>query len=86
MTKQDLELIFETAKQEGYSLIGVRIRTKGNISDEVIINKKESFDNKLEYYRKSYNDNLVLNAYNGIRIVGIVYGNTFAEIEKHIYS
>lgn len=78
---EHLENCFEYAKKENAKYIGVAIWTRGNEGLEIIINPGENFDKKLEYYKKAYNDNLVLKSYNGIKIVGFTYGKDFNEIE-----
>ena len=51
---------------------------------EIIINSKENFEEKLEYYRKAYDENLILRSFNGIRIIGFTYGDTFENIEEDL--
>lgn len=86
MNIKDLELIFKKAKEVNAKYIGVQIYTRGNLRPEIIINHKESFDNKLEYYKKAYTDNLVLKSYDGISIKGIAFGNSFKEIEDALIN
>ncbi len=82
MLMKDLEKQFNRAKNEGSEYIAVQIYTKGNVKPELIINQKECFDKKLEYYRKAYTDKLVLKTYEGISIKGIAYGNNLSDIEN----
>lgn len=84
MQMRDLEKQFARAKEEDAEYIAVQIYTKGNERPELIINQKECFDKKLEYYRKAYTDNLVLKTYEGISIKGIAYGNNLSEIENDL--
>lgn len=86
MNIKDLESVFKKAKEINAEYIGVQIYTKGNARPEIIINQKESFDNKLEYYKKAYNDNLVLKSYDGISIKGIALGNSLKEIEDALIN
>lgn len=51
---------------------------------EVIINKIDNAEDKLNYYRNVYDENLNHKYSNGIRIVGCSYGNSFADIQKDL--
>ena len=82
MQKQDLELIFNKAKENGVKYIGVQVWTKGNEKPEIIINETESFDKKLDYYKNAYNDDLVLKSYDGISIRAAAMANRFSEMES----
>lgn len=46
---------------------------------EIIINENANFDSKFAYYKKAYNENLTLKSFNGIKIVGFTYGDTFKQ-------
>ena len=81
LTLFDLEMVFNQAKGMDASYIGVKIQMQGFDEPEIIINPKENFDAKLEYYKKAYNEDLTLKAFNGIEIVGFEYGNSFQEIQ-----
>ena len=85
MTKKDcLKTEFSNSKLRKNKFIAVAIDMKGNSGWEIIINPKENFDAKLEYYDKAYNDNLELNSCSDIRIVsaaGLWDGMTVPEIE-----
>lgn len=83
LTMQNLINMVETAKEEGYLFIGIKINMDGFEKDEVIINPRENFDTKLAYYIKTYDENLI-HKFSGetkIRISGFTYGETFDEIE-----
>ncbi len=70
MTKKEkLIELFEDAIVCDNEFVAIAVETKGNDEYEIIINPRENLENKLEYYRNSYNDDLVLNTYNGIKIV-----------------
>lgn len=73
---------FEYAKDSGVKYVGVAIAMQGFEKPEIIINAKENFDTKLDYYQKAYNNDLTLKTFNGIRIVGFTYRDTFEEIEE----
>lgn len=76
-----LELCFINAKKNGSKFIGVLIETRGSNAPEIIINPAENFDAKLEYYKKAYTEDLVLKTFDGIKIIGFDYGDTFAQLE-----
>lgn len=66
-----LEKIFNEAK-ERECCICVEITIPGQNDTELIINKFESLDNKLEYYKKTYDENLVHKNCSEIKIVSAI--------------
>lgn len=89
MNKSALKAVFINAKAVGARYVGVRIETEGSSQPEIIINPKENFDTKFEYYISAYDDNLTLISAKGkkdIRITGIAQGNTFEDIEVQLMS
>ena len=80
LTMTDLESVFNQAIGLGVNYIGVRIQMQGFDEPEVIINPKENFETKLAYYKKAYNEDLTLKTFNGIKIIGCEYGDSFNEI------
>ncbi|MBU3186528.1 hypothetical protein [Clostridium estertheticum] len=81
LTKRNLEGTFENAVNTNALFVGVKISTRGSIADEVIINPRDNFNDKLNYYRKSYDEDLVLKTYSGIKIIGLTFGNSYDDIE-----
>lgn len=77
-----LERCFHIAKIKNAKYVGVKIETRGNEGYEIIINPNCNFDNKLAYYKKAYTDDLVLKAFDGIKIVGFTFADSLKEIEK----
>ena len=57
---------------------------EGFPKSEIIINDNENFDKKLSYYKNSYNQDLTLKTFSGIKIVGFTYGDSFETIEKDL--
>lgn len=55
MKKDSLIHIFDTAKETGMD-IAVEITIPGQQTSEVIVNRHENLDNKLEFYKKAYDD------------------------------
>ena len=80
LTMTDLESTFNQAIGLGVNYIGVRIQMQGFDEPEVIINPKENFETKLAYYKKAYNEDITLKTFNGIKIIGCEYGDSFNEI------
>ena len=84
MNKSALKAVFDNAKAFGARYVGVRIATQGSSQPEIIINPRENFDVKLNYYMSAYDDGLRLIPAKGkkdIRITGVAQGNTFEDIE-----
>lgn len=75
MTKKEklIEIIQEAIDYD-VDFVAIAVETKGSEEWEIIINPLENLENKLAYYNKTYNDDLVLNTYDGIKIVsGILF-------------
>ena len=56
MKKGQLKALFIEAKGTGQKYIGVMIQTEGSSEPEVIINPKENFNAKFDYYMAAYDD------------------------------
>lgn len=65
-----LEQIFMDAKACGLDIC-VELTIPGQDDSEFIINKNKSLDNKLAYYKETYDDDLVHKRCRDIRIVSI---------------
>ncbi len=89
MNKSMLKALFINAKATDAKYIGVKIETEGSRCPECIINPRENFDAKYEYYMQAYDDDLRLIATKGekdIRITGIAAGGSFEDIEYQIIA
>lgn len=89
MNKSMLKALFINAKATDAKYIGVKIETDGSRCPECIINPRENFDAKYEYYMQAYDDDLRLIATKGekdIRITGIAAGGSFEDIEYQIIA
>ena len=84
MNIKNLEKCFYQASMQGSKYVGVKIEMQGFPKAEIIINENENFDSKFAYYKKAYNEDLTLKTFNGIKIVGFTYGDSFADIEKDL--
>lgn len=87
MKKSELKAEFINAKIKDAKYIGVSIKTEGSSQPEIIINSRENFDAKFDYYMEAYDDDLILIAAKGkkdIRIVAVGHGNQFEDIENQL--
>ena len=87
MNKSTLKAEFINAKIKDAKYIGVSIKTEGSSQPEIIINPRENFDAKFDYYMEAYDDDLILIAAKGkkdIRIVAAGHGNRFEDIENQL--
>lgn len=84
MNIKNLEKCFYEASKQDKKYVGVKIQMKGFPKPEIIINENENFDSKFAYYKKAYNEDLTLKTFNGIRIAGFTYGDSFKDIEKDL--
>ena len=72
MNKSTLKAEFINAKIKDAKYIGVSIKTEGSSQPEIIINPRENFDAKFDYYMEAYDDDLILNAAKGKKDIRIV--------------
>lgn len=84
LTLKDLEKCFYDASQAGDEYVGVKIEMQGFPEPEIVINKSSNFDEKLAYYKKTYNEDLTLKSFNRTKIIGFASGDTFDEIEYEL--
>ncbi len=68
MTREELKNAFSEAKENKCGIC-VEIQMPGQKTNELIINDWSALDNKLEYYLKAYDENLVHSMNNQIKIV-----------------
>lgn len=71
ITIADLKKIFKDAKSKNDKYVVIYVKMPNCEKEEIIINEKENFDSKLDYYIKAYNNDLTLKSCNDISIVGI---------------
>lgn len=70
MTKKEkLIEILNSAIKDKNEYIAVAVETRGSNDVEIIINPNSNLEKKLGYYTRSYNDDMVLNSYDGIKVV-----------------
>lgn len=85
-TLKDLEELFEDAKKDNATFIAIIVKMEGFQSPEIIVNTNVNFDKKLEYYKNSYNDDLTLKAFNGIKILAGICADSLSEIEDCLFE
>lgn len=86
LTMENLTKCFEAAKEHGMEYVGIALKFPDAEGTELIINDSYNFDYKLEYYKKTYNDELGHDKVPGLQIVGFTYGNSLAEIEEDLMN
>lgn len=79
MKQNDLLKVFVEAIKNNSKYIAVFISIKDK-EPEIIINSKVNFYDKLEYYINNYNNELMLNNNNDVKIVKAIHFNDFKEI------
>lgn len=79
--KEELNEVFEAAIKNEDDYIAIAVETHGNPEWEIIINPIENYEQKLAYYQNAYNDDLVLNTYDGIRIASMCSFNGSVDLE-----
>ena len=80
MTNMDkLEELFGLAKEDDAKFIAVAIEMDGFPEPEIIVNPIENADLKLEYYKKTYDENLNHKFAEGVRIIICDYGDSLGE-------
>jgi hypothetical protein len=80
-----LKNCFNRAKEIDAGFVGVAVRVPNATEKEIIINGRENLEVKLEYYQKTYDEDLSHKAVgDSLRIVGFTFGNSFAEIQEQL--
>lgn len=83
MNKDNLRKVFKMARERKAPYIFVEVSIPGCDVGEMIINKRENFDFKENFYVNTYNDRLEHKHNNKVKIVGISFGDL--EELKNIY-
>jgi len=84
LTLTDLEKCFKKAIENNDKFVAVSIVIPNCEKCEEIINPRENFEAKLEYYKKSYNEDLTLKSFNQIKIKGFMSGNNYEALGNTI--
>lgn len=80
-TMTDLEECFADAERNKKEYVGIMLQVPEDETEFIII-PDTNFDNKLAYYKQTYNEELEHKKASGINIIGFGAGNSFAEIQK----
>ncbi|MFR3182177.1 MAG: hypothetical protein ACLTPN_00925 [Clostridia bacterium] len=71
----ELEDIFNEAIKEHAQTVAVELTIPGQKDTEFIVNRYRSIKNKLNYYKRTYGEDLVHNKVSSIKIVSAGYGD-----------
>ena len=82
LTMQMFEEAFSSAWAKESNYLGVLISINGNL--EVIINHKDNYEQKLEYYKTTYNEILEHKHASGIKIIDFTFEENYAGIEMNL--
>jgi len=67
---EDLINFFLEAKRNGRD-VGIKLKMPNQTKPEIILNYNSSIDTKLEYYKKTYDDNLIHKNNSEIQIIDL---------------
>ena len=84
MPTQPLPAMEPESRTAGTGGFTLELEPEGSSQPEIIINPRENFDAKFDYYMEAYDDDLILIAAKGkkdIRITAAGQGNSFEDIE-----
>ena len=80
-TRMDMFMLsFDRALKYDLEYIAIFVKIKGNDKPEIIINHKDNFKSKRDYYKKAYNENLELKANTDIEIVNYLFAENLSEL------
>lgn len=71
----ELEDIFNEALKEHAQTVAVELTIPGQRDTEFIVNRYRSIRNKLNYYRRTYSEDLVHNKVPSIKIISAGWGD-----------
>lgn len=75
MDMNSLQYVFEKAIRDNHEYIALKISMPEYDNCEIIINSRNNFKTKLDYYKKAYNHDLTLKTFNKIKIIDAAYGS-----------
>lgn len=83
MKMNNLINCFAAAEKNNAKYIGLAIKVPDANEPEIIINPSKNFEIKLEYYKKTYDEDLLHKTVGDIlQITGFTYGDSFSDIEE----
>ncbi len=74
-TIKELEEIFNEALKEHAQSVAVELTIPGQKDTEFIVNRYRSIKNKLNYYKRTYNEDLIHNKVSSIKILSAGWGD-----------
>jgi len=74
-TMKELEEIFNEALKEHAQSVAVELTIPGQKDTEFIVNRYRSIKNKLNYYKRTYNESLIHNKVSSIKILSAGWGD-----------
>lgn len=74
-TMKELEEIFNEALKEHAQSVAVELTIPGQKDTEFIVNRYRSIKNKLNYYKRTYNESLIHNKVFSIKILSAGWGD-----------
>ena len=78
-----LKEMFTLAIENNMKFVAIEVENsdyKNYKKSEIIINPRENFEDKFEYYLQAYDENLVLKNCSKIRIVDVIFSNNLEDI------
>lgn len=79
-----MEAQFKEAFETGMNAFGVALQLPGSAKYELVINNIYEVDNKLKYYRETYNESLQHKNVEGLRIKHTAVGTTVAAVANKL--
>lgn len=74
-TMKELEEIFNEALKEHAQSVAVELTIPGQKDTEFIVNRYRSIKNKLNYYKRTYNESLIHDKVSSIKILSAGWGD-----------
>lgn len=78
---EDLANIFETALHNFSEYVYIEVTIPKQKETEYIVNKRSSILNKLEYYKNTYDENLIHKNCKEIKIISAGYVQSYIDLE-----
>ena len=78
--------MFEDAIENNKKNCAIIVENSDYKKPEIIINLRENFEDKLEYYLRAYNEKLVLKNCEKIKISEAIFSNNLRDIFQIIYK
>lgn len=86
LTINNLENCFNAAINRHKKYVALLVNMDRDSKPEIIIHQNEDFENKLSYYKSTYNEYLDHKFIDGTHIVNFTYGDSLSEIEEDLIS